>query len=142
MTHHHHTAGIPPSNPPFNPHEAEARERWGHTDAYKQSQERVKNMGREDWERVQQEADDINRALAAAAESGHAPADSAVQELIARHFAWLGHFYEPTTEMYRGLGDLYANDPRFAAHYDAYRPGLAAFLRDAMHAFCDTREQR
>ncbi len=32
------------------------------------------------------------------------------------------------------LGRMYAADPRFAAHYDAIRPGLATWLRDAIEA--------
>ncbi|MDP2873059.1 MAG: TipAS antibiotic-recognition domain-containing protein [Bacillota bacterium] len=31
-------------------------------------------------------------------------------------------------------------DSRFTAHYDAVRPGLAEFMRAAMHAYCDKQE--
>ena len=75
--------------------------------------------------------------VAALAEEGKAPSDAAVQEQVARHYAWLGHFYDPSIEMYRGLASMYVGDPRFAAHYEKYRPGFAAFVRDAMHAYCD-----
>ena len=34
--------------------------------------------------------------------------------------------------MYRGLGQMYVDDPRFTATYDKVRPGLAVFMRDAM----------
>ena len=37
-------------------------------------------------------------------------------------------------EMHRGLGELYVNDPRFAANYEKVRPGLAEFTRDAFRA--------
>ena len=44
--------------------------------------------------------------------------------------------------MYRGLGDMYVADPRFAAYYEKYAPGLAQFMRDAMHAYCDAQEKK
>ncbi len=33
-----------------------------------------------------------------------------------------------------GLGEMYAADPRFAAHYDKRKPGLAQFLCEAIRA--------
>jgi hypothetical protein len=32
---------------------------------------------------------------------------------------------------------MYVADPRFTATYDAVRPGLAQYLRDAVHANAD-----
>jgi hypothetical protein len=52
--------------------------------------------------------------------------------------------------MYRGLGEMYASDPRFVAYYDKFDPDmsaggvagrpnghLASFLREAIAEFCD-----
>lgn len=36
--------------------------------------------------------------------------------------------------MHEGLGEMYVSDPRFTATYDAVRPGLAVYLRDAIRA--------
>jgi hypothetical protein len=36
--------------------------------------------------------------------------------------------------MHRGLGDMYVSDPRFTANYDRIAPGLAQYVRDAIHA--------
>jgi len=36
--------------------------------------------------------------------------------------------------MHRGLGDLYVDDPRFAANYEKLAAGLAAYVRDAIRA--------
>jgi len=124
-------------DPKNDPYAEEAKQRWGDTDAYKQSQERVKKFTKDDWAQVGKEADDMNKKLAALAEANTDPASPEVQEEIAKHYQWLRHFYEPSLEMYRGLGSMYADDPRFAANYDKYRPGLAAYMRDAMHAYCD-----
>ncbi|WP_313821348.1 TipAS antibiotic-recognition domain-containing protein, partial [Citricoccus sp.] len=38
---------------------------------------------------------------------------------------------------HRNLGDMYVQDPRFAATYEELRPGLVQYLRDAIHANAD-----
>lgn len=55
-----------------------------------------------------------------------------MQALVARDHAQVATFWTPTAEAYRGLGRTYVEDARFTATYDAYGPGLAAYLRDAM----------
>lgn len=135
MTTHDDTAGFVPENP----YADEAKARWGHTDAYKQSQERVAKMTKEQFAAIGAEGGDITTKLAALKAQGNAPSDPAVQEQIERHWRWIGHFYEPSVETYRGLGDMYVGDPRFAANYDKHAPGLAAFIRDAMHAYCEAK---
>ncbi len=117
----------------------EAKERWGHTEAYRQSAERVKKLGKDDWKRIKDDGERLMKEIAARRTED--PASPAVQALIARHYDALRTFYEPNVEMYRGLADMYVADPRFAAYYEKYAPGLATFMRDAMHAFCDARKK-
>lgn len=118
----------------------EAKERWGTTEAWRQSQERYKKMTKADLARIKDEADKLMKEIAAHREKG--PASAAVQALIARHYDALRTWYEPNLSMYRGLGDMYVADPRFAAYYEKYAPGLAQFMRDAMHAYCDNQEKK
>jgi len=120
-----------------NPYEDEARERWGHTDAWKQSQQRVKKMSKEDFARIGKEGDELMKQIAALVDRD--PKNPEVQALIAQHYAALRHFYEPNPEMYRGLGSMYVDDARFTATFEKYRPGFAAFMRDAMHAYSDAQ---
>ena len=42
--------------------------------------------------------------------------------------------------MHRDLGDVYVDDGRFAEHYDRRAPGLAAWVRAAVHADADRLE--
>lgn len=63
-----------------------------------------------------------------------------VQALIDRHYNSLRTFYEPNLTMYRGLGNMYADDARFAKYYDRFAPGLAVFMRDAIIEYCDNQE--
>ena len=116
----------------------EARERWGHTEAYRQSAERTARYTKEDWEHVRTEAA-VNAAAFAAAFTAGVPAGSPqamdVAEEHRQHIArW---FYDCPPDLHRGLGDMYVADPRFTANYDTDHPGLAQYIRDAIHANAD-----
>ncbi|NTU98861.1 MerR family transcriptional regulator [Candidatus Falkowbacteria bacterium] len=118
---------------------AEAKERWGNAAAYKQSQERVKKMSKEDWQRISKENEELMSLLVANMDNGVGSQE--VQELIARHYEGLRHFYEPTLKMYGGLGEMYVSDPRFTAYYEKYAKGLAIFMRDAIAIFCKRKNK-
>jgi len=114
-------------------YEAEARERWGEMAA--ESQRRVRQMSKAQWQAIQQEGDAATRLMAET--MGRPVSDPDVQAAIARHHAWIENFYPCSAEMYRGLGQMYVDDPRFTATYDKVRPGLALFMRDAMAYYAE-----
>jgi DNA-binding transcriptional MerR regulator len=118
----------------------EAERRWGDTDAYRQSARRSASYTKEDWKRIIAEGEAVNRGLAEAMEQG-LPADSErAMDLAEEHRGWIGrNHYDCSYEMQRCLGQMYVADERFTATYDAVRPGLAAYLRDAIEANADRR---
>lgn len=113
-------------------YQKEAEERWGKTDAYKQSTANVAKMGKAGLAQVAAENKAVEKELAAVMDRD--VRDPAVQALVARHRANIAKFYTVSDEMYRGLAEMYLADPRFTAHYDGTAPGLADFLSRAMHA--------
>jgi len=115
----------------------EARQRWGHTDAWKQSQERTKHWKKEDYDRIAKEGETWTKKMAEMMRSGLKPEDREIQEMIDQHYNGLKTFYEPNYEMYKGLGDMYVSDPRFTAFYERFGEGLAVFMRDAMTIYAD-----
>jgi MerR family transcriptional regulator, thiopeptide resistance regulator len=121
--------------------QAEAEERWGDMLPWAQSQRRVSSYTQDDWKRLKAEHGAL-MADVAAAMAGGAPADSAVaMDLAERHRGHLERwFYDCAYPMHRGLGDLYVNDPRFTKNLDKIAPGLATYLRDAIHANADRHE--
>ena len=120
-----------------DPYADEARERWGETEPYRQSQARTARYTEADWARIKAAAADLNGRLAAAMRDG-VPADSAAaMDLAEEHRDQLGAYYDCGYDMHRGLGDMYVDDARFTATYDAVQPGLARYLRDAIHANAD-----
>lgn len=113
----------------------EAKKRWGHTSAWKQSEERTRNWTKEDYKRVARQGQEWTQKLAELRDKGCAVDSSEVQVMIGEHYNSLRTFYEPNLEMYRGLGQMYVDDPRFTAYYDRFGEGLAVFMRDAMQVF-------
>ena len=112
----------------------EASEKWG-VKTINGSYERILAMTKGDWQALMQKAEDINHALAA---NMHlAPDDPQILKLIGEHYEMTGRHFNVTPEIYRNMGTMYVGDERFKAYYEKYKPGLAEFLRDAIHAYCD-----
>lgn len=116
-------------------YEAEAEQRWGDTDAWRQSRSRTARYTRADWEAVKAEAEAVNVAFVAALDAG-LPADSVeamdAAEAHRRHIH--DRFYDLGYAMHRGLADMYLADPRFTATYEDVHEGLAQYVHDAIHA--------
>lgn len=117
----------------FKEYEVEAAERWGEMAA--ESGRRMSQMTKAQWQAIQQEGGAVTRLIGDY--MGRPVSDGVVQAAIARHHAWIENFYPCSAEMYRGLGQVYVDDPRFTATYDKIRPGLAVFMRDAMAYYAD-----
>jgi DNA-binding transcriptional MerR regulator len=121
----------------FDPgkYEEEVRQRWGNTEAYKESARRTKQYGRAEWEAIKLEAGEINTRLRDLLLQGAAPSDPAVQAAVDDHRLHISRWYYPCSkEMHRGLGEMYVADPRFTENLDKVAPGFARFLRDAIAA--------
>ena len=91
---------------------AEAEQRWGDTEAWKQSQRRAAQLTKQDWLDIKAEGDALLEALAA------------------RHRASIERFYDCGDEMHRNLVEMYLADERFTRYYDDVEPGLAQFVHD------------
>jgi hypothetical protein len=121
----------------FRPEDSadEAEQRWGGTEAYKESRRRVSSYEKEDWLQLKAEEEEVRARLTAAFEAGLATDSEeamAAAEAHRRHISrW---FYECRYEIHRGLTEMYVSDERFRSNYDTQTPGLAAFIRDAARA--------
>jgi DNA-binding transcriptional MerR regulator len=116
-------------------YEAEAEERWGETDAWKESQRKTRGYTKEDWLRIKAEGADVESRFAAALQAG-VPADSApAMDLAEEHRQQISrNFYDCPPEMHAGLGRMYVEDERFTAHYERIAPGLAQYVSTAVQA--------
>jgi hypothetical protein len=118
----------------------EARQRWGDSEVWAQSQQRTARFTRADWTDVKAESDAVNAAFASLSDAGVPPTAEAAMDAAEAHRASIERFYDCSYPMHRGLGDMYLADPRFTAMYEAVRPGLARYVRDAIHANADRRQ--
>lgn len=116
-------------------HAREAEERWGDTDAYAQSQQRVARMTPADWTRIRAEIEAFEEGFAALLRDGVPADDEATAAFVHAHRAHIhDNFYDCSPQMQRSLAEMYVADARFAAHYDDREPGLARYVHDAIHA--------
>ena len=124
----------------FDPaeHEEEAKARWGHMDAHKESSRRTKGYGAEDWKALKAESDEIMSELAKLLAAGGKPTDEAAMDLAERHRLHIDRWFYPCAhEMHRGLGQMYVADERFTKNLDKHGEGVAAFLSAAIEANAD-----
>lgn len=114
----------------------ETEDRYGNSNAYKESQKKTSKYGKADWENIMGEAGEIYSNLAKLMDRD--PSDKEVQILVEQ---WRNHitknFYNCTPEIFRGLALMYTADERFTENIDKYGEGLAQFLSDAMIIYCD-----
>jgi len=116
-------------------HGEQVRERWGDTDAYRESTRRTAAYGREDWDRLRAQSEAIEAGMAALLGADVPPDDPRALDLAEAHRRHIdGWFYPCSYQMHVRLADMYVADERFTAHYDGRAPGLAAYLRDAIVA--------
>jgi MerR family transcriptional regulator, thiopeptide resistance regulator len=121
----------------FDPsqYEDEVKERWGDTDAYKESQRRTKRYGKAEWAQIQADWGKIYGDMAALMKAGTVVTDPAVQALVEAHRAHIDRWFYPcSAEMHKALGQGYVADPRFAANLDKVAPRFAQYLSDAIAA--------
>jgi len=121
----------------FDPDEyaEEVEQRWGGTDAYKESRRRTASYTKEDWQRIQREADEITRRFVALMEAGEEPESEAAMDVAEEHRRWIGrNHYDCTYEIHTCLAEMYVADERFARNIDQAKPGLAAYEREAILA--------
>lgn len=115
--------------------ESEVHERWGDTDAYRQSKAKTSKYSKEDFEaaKVDQEA---ATELFVYAFGNSLPIDSPkAQEAVRAHRdAITKWFYDCSVEMQKNLAQMYIEDPRFKEYYDGRVRGLAQYVHDAIHS--------
>ena len=117
---------------------AEAKEKWGATDAYKESAEKAAQRAAA-GQGEETHAAEMMQIFAGMGRLRTAPPDSdaaqkAVQELRAFITA---HYYNCTPQILADLGRMYTADERFRAGIDAAGgEGTAAFTGKAIGIYC------
>lgn len=117
-----------------DPYHDEAEQKWGDTDAWKQSQAVASSMTAADMEVAKQALEDLETALAEALRAGVEPGSAEANALAERHRANIGQWFDVSHAQQSLIARGYTEDPRFAEHYDSREPGLAVWLRAVIEA--------
>lgn len=121
----------------FDPdaHADEAKNRWGDTDAYKQSARRTSKYTKDDWKRVMAQQSTVTERLATLFQDGAAADSEAAKDAAEAHRQFIAQsFYDCPPQMHAGLGEMYVADHRFTEYWDKHAEGLAVWVRDAFVA--------
>lgn len=120
-------------------YEDEARERWGSAPEYEQSQRNWSSYSEEQKQKIKNEGKEITFRMVTKNPEAK-PDDSDIQLAVSDYHRYINqYFYTCEVEHMRGLADMWVEDPRFAANYEGIREGGAAFVREAVHIFCDRK---
>jgi DNA-binding transcriptional MerR regulator len=121
-------------------YEGETRERWGHTPQYAESQKKWASYSKDQKEAIKAEGGRLATRMVTKDPSA-SPDDPDVQAAIGEYHAYINkYFYACDVEFLHGLADMWVEDPRFAVNYERIREGGAAFVRQAVHIFCDRNQ--
>ena len=114
----------------------EAKQRWGDTDAYKESEQKTAGYSDDKW-------DDVNAGLNAVfadfalIKDSETPESEAAQTLVKRLQDYITcNFYTCTKEILAGLGQMYTADERFKANIDKNGKGTTDFVSEAIKIYC------
>lgn len=116
-------------------YEGEARERWGETDALKESTRRARSYGALDWEAIKLEQAEVYADAHRLLDAQVSPESGEAMEVAERHRLSIDRWFYPcNVAMHRGLADLWESDKRFQANIDRFGEGLTRYLAAAVRA--------
>ena len=117
------------------PYAEEARERWGDTDAYRESTRRAKSYSKADWTRIRAESEEPVLELAELMKAGVAPDDPRATDAADRARLHIDRYFYPCSrEFHANLAAMYEADARFGEFYEQRSPGLRDFVVAAIRA--------
>lgn len=109
-------------------YQAEAEQRWGNTAEWAQSQEKLSQMGENDFARLQREQDAFAADLVAARNKGVEAGSEEAEALVARHREMIGQWYEVTPARQLILARMYVGDERFHEAYQGTQDYLLGLV--------------
>ena len=115
---------------------AQAKEKWGHTDAYKESQQKTAGKSKEQQLETADALMDIFREMGAIRSQD--PASAEAQTLVKKLQDFITeHYYNCTPQILLGLGQMYAAGGSMTENIDAAGgKGTGAFAREAIRIYC------
>ena len=124
-------------NSEFMKYKAEAREKWGNTDAYREHEEKTKSYSKENWQNAADGLNSIFAEFAACKNAGYDVSSDAAQAIAAKLQHYItANYYTCTKDILAGLGQMYVLDERFKKNIDKNGEGTARFASEAISIYC------
>lgn len=120
-----------------NYYSEEARERWGDTEAYRESERRTANYSQSDWNALYDGIDAIMAGFAELKADGASPDSERthLQVEMLKQFI-TDNMYTCTDEILAGLGQMYVADERFTKNIDKHGDGTAEYIGECINSYC------
>lgn len=120
----------------FEKYRAEARKKWGKTEAYKEHAEKTCHYPEQKWNELTGEMEHIMAVFAVCMKSGNKPDSAKAQSLVKTLQGFITeNYYQCTNEILAGLGQMYVADERFRNNIDKHGDGTAAFICKAIEIY-------
>ena len=111
----------------------EVKERWGNSNAYRQSQARTSRYTHADFEAAKKDQEAVTELFVNAFGNKLATNSSEAQQAVVAHRAAITKwFYDCSIDMQKNLAVMYIEDPRFKAYYESRVHGLAQYVHDCI----------
>ena len=124
-------------NSEFETYKAEAKQKWGGTEAYAEYAEKSKAYSQEKNKSLVDGMESILGEFAICVKSGAAPDSASAQALVKKLQDYITeHFYTCTNQILAGLGQMYVADERFKNNIDKHADGTAEFISEAIRIYC------
>ena len=118
-------------------YDLEVKQRWGETDAYKEHAEKTANYTKDQCQEVNDGLMTVLAKFAECMKGGNTADSEEAQTLVKELQNYITeNYYTCTNEIFAGLGQMYVADERFKNNIDKHTPGTAAFISQAITAYC------
>ena len=118
-------------------YEDEAKQRWGDTDAYRESQAKTVGYSKDKWNDVLARMNGVFAKFAECKKCGERADSDTAQRLVKKLQDYItANFYHCTNDILAGLGQMYVCDERFKNNIDKCGEGTAEFAADAIAVYC------
>ena len=109
-------------------------------DLVRESTEKWNSYSEAKKDRIMAEGNAIYADIATMMQADIPATDSEVQELFERWKEHLRYFYEPSLDLLRGLGDMYAMSPDFRKTFENIADGLPEYMQEGIEYYVDELE--
>lgn len=122
-------------------YEAEVKERWGQTEAYRTYAQKAAVTQTDAYAQAAAQMGVIFAEFASCRKTGTAPESPEAQALVKKLQDHISTNYYPCTrQILSGLGQMYVADPRFRQTIDSAGAGTAEYVSAAIEGYCRAKD--